>query len=86
MIHKIIPSLHYNQLFKRLDTQLNKPSNQNSIKVPKVVKPINKKMLLQEFFDLCSKQPNISSLNKPSNQNSIKVPKVVKPTNMKMLF
>ena len=27
------------------DTQLNKPTNQNSIKVPKVLEPTNKKML-----------------------------------------
>ena len=29
-----------------LDTQLNEPTNQNSIKVPKVVMPTNKKKLL----------------------------------------
>ena len=28
------------------DTQLNKPTNQNPLKAPKVVKPMNKKMLL----------------------------------------
>ena len=28
---------------KRLDNELNKPTKQNSIKGPKVVKPINKK-------------------------------------------
>ena len=28
-----------------LDTQLNEPTNQNTIKVPKVVKPTNKKTL-----------------------------------------
>ena len=28
---------------KRLDTELNEPTNQNSIKDPKVVKPMNKK-------------------------------------------
>ena len=32
----------YNQWLKRLDTQQNEPTNQNSIKVPKVVKPMNK--------------------------------------------
>ena len=31
---------------KRLDNQPNKPTNQNTIKVPKVVKPTNKKLLL----------------------------------------
>ena len=38
MVHKIIPAVIYNKWVKRLDTQLNKPPNQNSIKVPKVVK------------------------------------------------
>ena len=33
----------YNQWLKRLETQLNKPTNQDSIKVIKVVKPTNKK-------------------------------------------
>ena len=28
------------------DTQLNKPTNQNPLKAPKVVKPTNKKILL----------------------------------------
>ena len=36
---------------KCLDTQLFKPSNQNSIKVPKVVIPTNKKTLLYNFGD-----------------------------------
>ena len=38
MIHKIIHSLDYNLWFKYLDTQLNNPTNQNSIKFPKCVK------------------------------------------------
>ena len=36
---------------KRLDTQLNKPTNQNPLKVPKVVMTTNKKMLFQNFGD-----------------------------------
>ncbi len=32
-------------MLKRLDTQLNKPTDQNSIKDHKVVQPMNKKML-----------------------------------------
>ena len=32
-----------------MDTQLNIPTNQNSIKVPKFVKAFNKKMLLKTF-------------------------------------
>ena len=46
MIHKINPSVDYNEWLKRLDTQLNETSNQNSIIVPKVDKPTNKKILL----------------------------------------
>ena len=34
-IHKIIPSVDYNLWLKRLNTELNKPTNQNSIKLPK---------------------------------------------------
>ena len=43
MIHKITLSVDFNLWLKRLDTKLSKPTNQNSIKVPKVVKPTNKK-------------------------------------------
>ena len=42
MFIKITP-VDYTQWLKRLDTQLNEPTNQNSIKVPKVVKLTNKK-------------------------------------------
>ena len=42
----ITPSVDYNQSLKRLDTQFKKPTNQNLIKVPEVVKPTNKKTLL----------------------------------------
>ena len=45
MIHRITPSVDYNKWLKRMDTQLNEPTNKNSIKVPKVVKPINEKTL-----------------------------------------
>ena len=40
---QITPSVDYNQWLKGLDTQLNKPTNQNPLKVPKVVKSTNKK-------------------------------------------
>ena len=40
-IPKITPSVDYNQGLK-----LNEPTNQNSIKVTKVVKPTNKKRLI----------------------------------------
>ena len=36
--------------FKRLDIQINELTNQNSIKVPKVIKPTNKKTLLIFYF------------------------------------
>ena len=45
MIHKIILSVDYNYRLKRLDTQLNELTNQNLLKVPKVVKQTNKKTL-----------------------------------------
>ena len=43
MIHKITTYVDYNWWLKRLDTKLNKPTKQNSIKVRKVVKPTIKK-------------------------------------------
>ena len=45
IIYKIKPSVDYNKRLKRLDTQINEPTNENLIKVPKVVKPTNKKIL-----------------------------------------
>ena len=47
MIHKIISSVDINYLLKRFDTQLNEPTNQTSIWVPKFVEPTNKKTLLK---------------------------------------
>ena len=46
MIYKMNLSVDYNQCLKRLETDSNEPTNQNSIKVPKVVKPMNKTTLL----------------------------------------
>ena len=46
MEHKITLSVDYNKWLERLDTQLNEQANQNSIKVPNVVKPTNKKTFL----------------------------------------
>ena len=37
MIHKITPSVDFDYWMKRLDTQLNESTNQNSIKNPKVI-------------------------------------------------
>ena len=41
--NKITPSVGNPYWLKRFDTQLNEPTNLNSIKVPKIVKPRNKK-------------------------------------------
>ena len=42
MMHKINPSVDYNDGLKRLDNQSNEPTNKNSIIVSKVVKPTDK--------------------------------------------
>ena len=47
MIHKTTPSVDYNQWLKRLDNQLNEPTKQKSIKVPKVVKPLNRNIIIK---------------------------------------
>ena len=39
-------SVDYNKWLKHLNTQFNEPTNQSSIKVPKVVQQTNKKALL----------------------------------------
>ena len=49
-MHEITPSVDYN------------PTKKNSLKVPKAVKPINKKTLLLNFGDKCNKEPNVPSL------------------------
>ena len=38
LLHKITPTVDYNQWLKRLITQLNELTNQNSLKVPWVLK------------------------------------------------
>ena len=45
MIDKITPFVDYNWGLKRFNTKINDPSNQNSLKVPKVIKTTNKKTL-----------------------------------------
>ena len=47
MIHKNTPSVDYNKWLKHKDTQLNEPTNQNPIKVLKIVKPTNKKTVVE---------------------------------------
>ena len=42
---KIIHKIDYKQWFKRLNTHFNEPINQNQIKVPKIIKRTNKKIL-----------------------------------------
>ena len=49
MIHKIDPSIDYNQWLKRLDTQYNEPTNQKLLRAPKVVNEVNKKMLICRY-------------------------------------
>ena len=41
VIQKVIPFVDKTRWLKHLYTQLNKPTNQNSIKVPKIVKLTN---------------------------------------------
>ena len=48
LVYKITPPVNYNQWLKRLDTQLNESTNQNSTKV---VDPTKKKTLFQNFGD-----------------------------------
>ena len=42
---------NYNEWLTRVDTQLNKPTNQNLIIVSKVIKPTNKIPVLYNFGD-----------------------------------
>ena len=43
MANKLMDILNDDTKLKRLNTQLNEPTNQNSINVPKVVEPVKKK-------------------------------------------
>ncbi len=43
------PSVDSNWWLKHLEIQQNEPTNHNSIEVPKVVKPENKKTFLKNF-------------------------------------
>ena len=44
-------SVDYNKWLKHLYTELNKPTNENVMKVPKIFKQTNKKTLLLDFED-----------------------------------
>ena len=50
MIQKISLSVDYNSWLKRLETQLNEPTNK--IQVPNVVKPTNKKNYFIKLWGL----------------------------------
>ena len=65
MIYKITRSVDYNLLLKRLDTRLSEPTNQNLIKVPKVVNPTNNK--------LCNKTFGTSVINNPISPFSLAI-------------
>ena len=43
---QITHPVDYNLWLKRLDTKINEQTNQNSMKVPKVINPLKKKKLL----------------------------------------
>ena len=64
MILKITPPVEYNKCLKRLDTKQNEPTNQNSLKVPKVVKPNNKKTIFKTLGTSV-----INRLMSPPSQN-----------------
>ena len=49
MKQKNTPSVDYNYWLKRLDNQLNVPTNQNLIKVPKVAVLTNKKNVITKL-------------------------------------
>ncbi len=49
VMHKMSPSVDYNQWLKRLDTNINEPTNHN---VTKVIKVIKQTMLLINIWDV----------------------------------
>ena len=51
IIQLITPSVEYNYWLKRLNTQNKERTSQNSVNVPKVVKPTNKKTFFLNFGD-----------------------------------
>ena len=64
MIYINLHSVDYNQWLKRLDNQPNKPTNLNSIKIAKVVKPMNNKTLFKTL--------GTSVINSPMSLPSLK--------------
>ena len=65
IIHKIIPFVDYNSWLKRLDTQLIELSNQNSVKVSKVIELTNKKRYHQTL--------GTSVINSPMSPPSLSI-------------
>ena len=63
MVHKITPSLDYNKWLKRLDTHFNEPTNQNLIKV--------KKLLGQQIRKSFHYTLGISVINSPLSPPSL---------------
>ena len=62
MMHNITPSVDYNQGLKRLDTELNIPTKQNSINDPKVVGQRIRYRYYKTLGTSVIKQPNVPSL------------------------
>ena len=71
IIHKITPSADYNKWLKRLDTQSNEPTNQNSKEVPKVVHPMYKKRYYKTLGTSVMNSPM-----SPSSLGNIKTAKI----------
>ena len=63
MIHKISSFVDYNYWLNRLDTQLNESTNQNSLKVPKVVELTNNKTSLKIL--------GTNAINSPLSHSSV---------------
>ena len=62
MIHKIFPFVDYNKWSKHLDTQLNEPTNKNSIKDRFVVRQTNKKL----YYETLGTSVILSTMSPPS--------------------
>ena len=71
MIYKTTLSLDHNKLLKCLDIQLNNPTNQYTIKVPKV-KPTNKKTLKTSVINSPISPPSSLGETKGESLDNIK--------------
>ena len=77
-MYKFTPFVDYNLWLKRLDDQPNEPTNQYSIKVPKVVRPTNKKRF--------HKTLGTSKINTPMSPPFLSVMSLIIMINVKPLF